>query len=104
MQVRRKIAVAGATGRAGRHVVDLLKAGGHDVVAMSRSGGVDVVSGEGLEEALAGVECIVDAASGPSPDQEAATEFFTAAARNLQEAGERAGVTRIVVVSIIGCD
>jgi len=39
-----------------------------------------------------------------SPDQEAATAFFTAAARNLLEAGERAGVQRMVVVSIIGCD
>ena len=104
MQARRKIAVAGATGRVGRHVVDVLKAGGHDVVAMSRSSGVDVVTGDGLAEALEGVECVIDAASGPSPDQEAATEFFTAAARNLQEAGERAGAHRIVVVSIIGCD
>src|SRR5712691_940953 len=34
----------------------------------------------------------------------AATEFFTAAARNLQEVGQRAGVERMVVVSIIGCD
>src|SRR5919108_225738 len=104
MQVRRKIAVAGATGRVGRHVVDVLKAGGHDVVAMSRSGGVDVVTGDGLAKALEGVECVIDAASGPSPDQKAATDFFTAAARNLQQAGERAGVRRIVVVSIIGTD
>jgi uncharacterized protein YbjT (DUF2867 family) len=104
MQARRKIAVAGATGRVGRHVADVLKAGGHDVVAMSRSSGVDVVTGDGLAEALEGVECVIDAASGPSPDQEAATEFFTAAARNLQEVGERAGVQRMVVVSIIGCD
>src|SRR5215216_6930956 len=60
--------------------------------------------GDGLAEALEGVECIIDVATGPSPDQQAATEFFTAAARNLQEAGERAGVQRMVVVSIIGCD
>ena len=71
---------------------------------MSRSLGVDVVIGDGLAEALAGVECIIDVATQPSPDQQAATEFFTAAARNLQEAGERAGVQRMVVVSIIGCD
>jgi nucleoside-diphosphate-sugar epimerase len=44
MQARRKIAVAGATGRLGRHLVDVLKAQGHDVVGMSRSLGVDVVS------------------------------------------------------------
>jgi uncharacterized protein YbjT (DUF2867 family) len=100
MQAHKKIAVAGATGRVGRHIVDVLKAGGHDVVAMSRSGGVDVVTGNGLTEALAGVECVIDAASGPSPDQEAATAFFTAAARKLHEAGVR----RMVVMSIIGCD
>jgi uncharacterized protein YbjT (DUF2867 family) len=99
-----RIVVAGATGRLGRHVVDALEAGGHDVVPMSRSSGVDVVTGEGLEEALAGVETVVDAATGPSPDQEEATAFFTASARNLQEAGRRAGVRRLVVVSIIGCD
>ncbi len=104
MQEHRKIAVAGATGRVGRHVVDVLGSMGHDIVAMSRSGGVDVVTGDGLAAALAGVECVIDAATGPSPDQEAATAFFTAAARNLQEAGEQAGVRRIVVVSIIGCD
>ena len=104
MQARRKIAVAGATGRVGHHVVEVLKAGGHDVVAMSRSSDVDVVTGEGLAEALEGVECVIDVASGPSPEQEAATEFFTAAAHNLQEAGQRAGVQRMVVVSIIGCD
>jgi uncharacterized protein YbjT (DUF2867 family) len=82
----------------------MLEAGGHDVVAMSRSGGVDIVTGDGLAEALAGVECVIDAATGSSPDREAATEFFTAAARNLHAAGERAGVRRMVVVSIIGID
>src|SRR2546429_3097196 len=104
LQTPMKIAVAGATGRVGRHVVDVLKAEGHDVVAMSRSSGVDVVTCQGLDEALTGVECIIDAATGPSPDQKAATEFFTAAARNLHQAGERAGVRRMVVVSIIGID
>jgi uncharacterized protein YbjT (DUF2867 family) len=104
MQERRKIAVAGATGRVGRHTVEVLEEAGHDVVRMSRSSRVDVVTGEGLSEALAGVECIVDAASWPSNEQEPATEFFIAAARNLQKEGERAGVQRIVVVSIIGAD
>jgi uncharacterized protein YbjT (DUF2867 family) len=104
MQERRKIAVAGATGRVGRHIVDVLEEAGHDVVPMSRSTGVDVVTGEGLSQALVGVDCIVDAASWPSNEQKPATEFFIAASRNLQEEGERAGVQRIVVVSIIGAD
>ena len=99
-----KIAVAGATGRVGHHIVDVLEAGGHDVVAMSRTTGVNVITGEGLAAALTGVGSVIDAATGPSPEEDAATEFFTTAARNLQEAGERAGVERIVVVSIIGCD
>jgi uncharacterized protein YbjT (DUF2867 family) len=104
MSASQRIAVAGATGRVGRHVVDVLAERGHDVVRISRSDGVDVISGEGLAEALAGVECIVDTATGPSPEQHAATEFFTTAARNLHEAGRRAGVQRIVVVSIIATD
>ena len=104
MRARTRIAVAGATGRVGRHVVDLLELQGHEVVPMSRSSGVDIVTGAGLPQALVGVESVIDAASGPSPEQEAATAFFTAASRNLQEAGERAGVQRMVVVSIIGTD
>jgi uncharacterized protein YbjT (DUF2867 family) len=104
MQRSTKIAVAGATGRVGRPIVDILESRGYDVVPISRSQGVDVITGEGLDQALTGVETIIDAATGPSPDQQAATEFFTTATRNLQQAGERAGVRRLVVVSIIGID
>jgi uncharacterized protein YbjT (DUF2867 family) len=104
VEARRRIAVAGATGRVGRHVVEVLEAAGHEVVAMSRSSVVDFITGNGLVEELVGVECVIDCATAPSPDQAAATEFFTTAARNLQEAGKRAGVQRIVVVSIIGTD
>ena len=104
MSTPKKIAVAGATGRVGRHVVDILAAEGHEVAEISRSRGVDVITGEGLAEALVGTQAIVDAATGPSPEEQAATEFFTTAARNLREAGQQAGVERIVVVSIIGSD
>ena len=92
MQPSKKIAVAGATGRVGHHVVGVPAARGHDVVPMSRSQGVDVITGDGLAAALAGVDCVIDAATGPSPEQEAATTFFTTAARNLQQAGQQAGV------------
>jgi uncharacterized protein YbjT (DUF2867 family) len=100
----KKIAVAGATGRVGRHVVEVLDQGGHEAVSMSRATGVDVISGEGLARALAGVQCIIDTATGPSPEEAAATEFFTVAAGNLQREGAAAGVARIVVVSIVGTD
>ena len=99
-----RIAVAGATGRVGRHVVDVLESDGHEVVAISRSQGVDVITRDGLAAALDGVESVVDAATGPSAEQQAATKFFTTAARNLQEVGSRAGVRQMVVVSIIGTD
>jgi uncharacterized protein YbjT (DUF2867 family) len=99
-----KIAVTGATGRVGSPLVEILEQRGHDVVPIARSKGVDVISGEGLDAALAGAETIIDTATWPTPDQEAATEFFTASARNLQRAGAAAGAKRIVVVSIIGID
>jgi uncharacterized protein YbjT (DUF2867 family) len=99
-----QIAIAGATGRLGRHLVDVLTERGHHAVPMSRATGVDLITGTGLTDALDGVECVIDAATGPSPEQQAATEFFTTAARNLHQAGERAGVRQVVMVSIIGID
>jgi uncharacterized protein YbjT (DUF2867 family) len=99
-----KVAVVGSTGRVGKYVAQALVAGGHEAVEISRARGIDVVTGDGLQQALSGVEAIVDAASPPSPDEEQATEFFTAAARNLQRYGSRAGAQRLVVVSIIGTD
>ena len=107
MQTGRKsqrIAVTGATGRVGSHLVEILEQRGHVVIPIARSTGVDVVSGEGLDAALAGAGTIIDTATGPSPDQAVATEFFTASARNLQRAGAAAGAKRIVAVSIIGID
>jgi uncharacterized protein YbjT (DUF2867 family) len=99
-----KIAVTGATGRLGSPLVEVLEQRGHDVVPIARSTGVDVISGDGLDEALAGVDTIIDTATWPTPDQDEATKFFTTSARNLQRAGSEAGVKRIVVVSIIGID
>jgi uncharacterized protein YbjT (DUF2867 family) len=104
MPAPQKIAVAGATGRVGRHAVDVLTDRGHDVVPMSRANGVDVITGEGLAAALTGVECIIDAAGGAEAAQDAATAFFTTSVRNLHDYGQRADVGEIVVVSIIGTD
>ena len=103
MQAKR-IAVAGATGRVGRHVADALAERGHEVVGISRSRGVDVITREGLAEALSGVDVLVDATTSPSPEERQATAFFATAARNLHAVGEAAGVERIVGVSIINTD
>jgi uncharacterized protein YbjT (DUF2867 family) len=107
-----RIAVVGGTGRVGRHVVDVLTERGHEAVPMSRTTDVNVFTGSGLAEALSGVECIIDAVGGvpegmddaAAQDKEAAATFFTTAARNMQQAGEEAGVRLAVLVSIIGID
>ena len=98
------IAVAGATGRLGSHLVDVLDERGHGVVSISRTHGIDVITGAGLEQALTGVDCIIDATTGTSPDRAEATSFFTTSTRNLHAAGHAAGVRRMLVVSIVGID
>lgn len=98
---RRRIAVAGATGRVGRHVAEVLGDRGHDVVRISRGGGVDVITREGLPEALAGVDCVVDATASPTPRKHEATWFFKTAARNLHAIGAAAGIERIIGVSVV---
>ncbi len=104
MSTPERIAVVGATGRLGSQLVDVLEARGHDVVKASRTHGVDVISKEGLADALAGTDVIVDAATQPTPDMAAAADFFTTSTANLHEAGHAAGVERMITLSIIGAD
>jgi uncharacterized protein YbjT (DUF2867 family) len=99
-----RIAVIGATGLAGRAVLEALGRHGHEGVAVSRSAGVDVVSGEGLDAAVAGCESIVDVLNTPDNDGEGPQRFFTAATRNLLRAGDAAGISHHVVLSIVGVD
>ncbi|GAA1778886.1 SDR family oxidoreductase [Agromyces lapidis] len=99
-----RIAVAGGTGTVGRHVVDVAREHGHVVVILARSAGVDLISGDGLAEALAGVDAVVDTANIASIDREAAERFFTTSSRNLLAAEARAGVRHHVLLSIVGID
>jgi uncharacterized protein YbjT (DUF2867 family) len=99
-----RIAVAGGTGTAGRHVVAHAQRSGHDVVVLSRSRGVDVRSGEGLSDAHAGVDVVVDCLDAGANDEAAATAFFTEAAATLQRVGAERGVRHVVALSIVGVD
>ncbi|MDG4824144.1 SDR family oxidoreductase [Asanoa sp. WMMD1127] len=99
-----RVAVIGGTGLVGRHVVDVLRATGHDPVAVSRGSGVDVSTGAGLDDALAGAAAVVDAVSFEAADRAAAERFFSAATENLLAAEQRAGVGHHVLLSIVGLD
>ncbi|WP_435742677.1 SDR family oxidoreductase [Microbacterium sp. PMB16] len=99
-----KIAVAGGTGVVGRHTVDAVREAGHEPVVLSRSQGVDLVSGKGLDAALEGVDAVIDVASIETLKAAAAIEFFTAATGNLLSAAADAGVSHVVLLSIVGID
>ncbi|HEX5994380.1 MAG TPA: NAD(P)H-binding protein [Jiangellales bacterium] len=97
-----RIAVAGATGKVGTLTVAALERNGHDVVRISRSLGVDLSTGDRLDQALAGVEAIVDATNGPAIDRAETVAYFGTATRNLLAAEERAAVSHHVLLSIVG--
>lgn len=99
-----RVAVVGGTGVVGRHVVGSLRSAGHDGVALARSTGVDVVSGEGLDQALAGAQILIDVSDVAAISRSASERFFAAATTNLVDAGLRAGVEHFAVLSIVGCD
>lgn len=99
-----KIAVAGATGVVGRHVVEVARARGHQVVELARSLGVDLTTGTGLAERLEGVDAVVDVTSVPTLKREEAEAFFGAVTRTLLAGEERAGVGHHVALSIVGVD
>ncbi|MFJ5551896.1 SDR family oxidoreductase [Streptomyces sp. NPDC093225] len=99
-----RIAVAGATGNIGALTSEALERGGHDVARISRSLGVDLSSGAGLDEALAGVDAVVDATNAPAGDTAETVAYFGTTTRNLLAAEERAGVRHHVLLSIVGIE
>lgn len=99
-----RVAVAGATGVVGRHVTDRLREAGHSPVALSRSGGVDVTTGAGLDAAMCGAEAVIDVSNVATTRASVARDFFTRGTGQLLAAGQRAGVTHHLALSIIGID
>jgi uncharacterized protein YbjT (DUF2867 family) len=107
-----KVAVVGGTGVLGKPLVAGLTARGDETRVLSRNEPskladgafhyrVDLTSGDGLDEALAGVEVVVDA-SNASPRN--AGPVLVDGTERLLAAGARAGVRHHVGVSIVGCD
>ena len=87
-----KIVVIGGSGLIGKKVVTNLRQQGHEVVAASPSSGVNTVTGEGLAQALAGAQVVVDVANAPSWEDNAVLAFFETSGRNLLAAEAAAGV------------
>ena len=99
-----KIVVIGGTGLIGSKTVTILRQRGHQVVAASPQSGLNTLTGEGLDEALAGGEVVVDLANSPSFEDKAVLEFFRTSEGNLLPAEEAAGVRHHVALSIVGID
>ncbi len=97
-----EIAVVGGSGTLGAPVVEALTRRGHSVRILSRSGEhrVDVTTGEGLVEALDGVDTVVDASNG----QKSPELVLVEGTRRLLAAEAEAGVSHHVLPSIVGID
>lgn len=97
-----KIVVIGGRGLIGSKVASKLSAQGHDVIPASRRSGVDSLTGEGLADAVAGADVLVDVADSPEFDDEPVMHFFTTATTNLLSAEREAGVKHHVALSVVG--
>jgi uncharacterized protein YbjT (DUF2867 family) len=99
-----KIVIIGGTGLIGSKTVAILRQGGHEVLAASPNSGVNTITGEGVKEAVAGAQVVIDLANSPSFEEKAVLEFFETSGRNLLAAEAAAGVRHHVALSIVGID
>jgi uncharacterized protein YbjT (DUF2867 family) len=99
-----RIVVLGGSGLIGSKLVNLLRQEGQDVVSASHSSGLNTVTGEGLDEALAGAQVVVDVTNSPSFADKAALDFFESSGRHIVAAEVKAGVRHHVALSVVGTD
>lgn len=99
-----KVVVIGGTGLIGTNLVNRLRQLGHEVVAASPRSGINTITGEGLADALAGAQVVVDVANSPSFEDKAVLEFFETSGRNLLAAEAIAGVGHHVALSVVNAD
>jgi uncharacterized protein YbjT (DUF2867 family) len=99
-----KIVVIGGSRLIGSKTVERLRKKGHEVVAASPNSGVNTITGEGLADALAGAQVVVDLANSPSFEDKAVLEFFETSGRNLLAAEAAAAVGHHVALSVVGTD
>jgi hypothetical protein len=71
-----KIVVIGGTGLIGSKTVAILRQRGHEVVVASPNTGVNTITGEGLKQAMAGTQVVIDLANSPSFEDNSVTGFL----------------------------
>ncbi|WP_406154051.1 NAD(P)H-binding protein [Streptomyces sp. NBC_01023] len=98
-----KFAVIGGTGLIGSQVVKDLNTAGHQATPHSKSTGVDVITGQGLAEAVAGADVVINLTNSPTFD-DASQAFFQTSMDNLLAAAHQGGVGHFVILSIVGTD
>jgi uncharacterized protein YbjT (DUF2867 family) len=99
-----KIVVIGGTGLIGSKLVSKLGEHGHEAIPASPDTGVDTLSGEGLDEALAGASVVVDVSNAPAWEDDAVMAFFKTSTGNLLAAESAAGVAHHVALSVVGTE
>ncbi len=106
-----RIAVMGANGTLGRALVERAVSRGHDVVAVTRGApkraffravhrSADVLTGEGIADALAGAEVVLNAVNA----RRGARRLLVDGTKRLLDAAEAAGVRHYIAMSIVGID
>ncbi|WP_020386266.1 SDR family oxidoreductase [Kribbella catacumbae] len=98
----RTILVTGGTGTLGRPTVQRLRAAGHDIRVLSRKHGPglvtgDLTTGQGIKEAVNGVDTVVHLATSLGRRDVAQTQ-------NLIESVRPSGVEHLIAMSIVGID
>lgn len=99
-----KVVIVGGTGLIGRKLAPLLAQAGHAVVIAAPSRGVDTLTGQGLPQAMAGADVLVDVSNSPSFEPQAVLHFFDTSTRHQLAAAAEAGVRHVVALSVVGTD
>jgi uncharacterized protein YbjT (DUF2867 family) len=99
-----RLVVLSGSGLIGSKLVKLLRQEGYDVVSASHASGLNTVTREGVDDALAGDQVVVDVTNSPSCEDTAVLDFFETSGRHIVAAEGKAGVTHHVALSVAGAE
>jgi uncharacterized protein YbjT (DUF2867 family) len=110
-----QLLIVGGTGTSGRVLTRSAAAAGHHARVLSRRAGQlgpdgphlvrgDLTTGNGLDEAVDGVDAVVDLSNISTARYRPASAFFTTATDHLFTAEQRANVAHHLTLSIVGVD